>query len=177
MKRKVKQGGLYSYLEQSGILTNGTDEQIKSVKRQYWALYKASWRKKSRQANKEIRIQLTENDLRVITSAAKKYKRSKARYIKEAALAYLHRQFLVPDVLLVGEIRQLLTMNYTLLQQLKDTDSIPYQKQAILLKEFEAIEQQILSVLHHPVSLENEVAAVIKNNPEYKNILRKLLQT
>lgn len=177
MKRKVKQGGLYQYLEQLGILASGTDAEIKEAKRHYWTMYKATWRKRHRQVSKEIRIQLNDSDLKAITVAAKKHKRSKAIYIKEAALAYYNGRFLVPDVLLVGEIRQLLAMAYTLLHELKSNEAIPYKKQLGILQEFEALEHKILSLLVNPPSLEASIIQVIQNAPSYKQVLYKLIQS
>src|SRR5579872_7003545 len=100
MKRKSKHSALYHYLEQANVLASGTDAQIQAAKREYRRQYQTAWRKRKRANNQEITITLDAHELQIITSAAKKHRRTRTKFCKEAALAYCTQAFVIPDILL-----------------------------------------------------------------------------
>src|SRR5438046_2043646 len=102
MKRKLKHTSkLYQFLEQEGVLSNGTDADIQAAKKEYRRLYQAAWRNAKRKANCEITVTLNQQELRTISIASQKHHRAKSRYIREAAIAYTTKTFVVPDILTV----------------------------------------------------------------------------
>lgn len=55
-RRLNTKSNLCSYLRSSGVLENGTSEDIQKVKNDYWKEYKRIWRKNNRKSGKEITI-------------------------------------------------------------------------------------------------------------------------
>lgn len=153
MKRKIKYGSLYDYLAQSGVLNGSNESAIQTARKEYWRLYKLNWRKQSRTTGKEFVILLNKKELQIISEAAQKHKRSRSAFIKIAALAYITRQFIVPDILAVNTIRLLLIENYTALQQLFEENLLPFEIGRIVLQRIEDLEHEVLTSLHNPLEV------------------------
>jgi hypothetical protein len=171
-----KKGGLYNFLDASGVLSTGNDVLIKEAKKQYWQQYKAKWRAKQRLVTEEITVVLTPYEAQLISETAKKYKRSKSAFVKATCLAYLQKIYVVTDILAVNSIKELLTMNYAALKNLLEDTHISYQVETTVLNQIAELERQVLDNLLFPASLENLVLDAIRHNPQYKETLGKLLQ-
>jgi hypothetical protein len=178
MGRKLKHTDkLYQYLEQTNVLTNGTDAQIQAAKREWRRKYQTAWRKHKRAANQEITITFNPHELQVITSFAKKHKRSRTKFCKEAALAYCDQVFVIPDVLMVNSIREYLLMTYTSVQKLVEENKIKYDIGKELLQKIAKLEIEVLQCLHQPQNLTERIRDEIKKHPVYKDTLKDLLKT
>ena len=176
-KRAVKKKcGVYSYLNSTKVLETGSDQDITKARNEYWKAYKAQWRKKQRQETKEFTIVCTPQEAKDILEAARKHKRSQSNFIKESCLAYLYKRYIVPDLFAINSIRQQLAMNYTSLQMLFDENRIPYQTGITLIQQMALLEQQVLSQLHNPKTLEQWITETVRDTPRYKETLNELLQ-
>jgi hypothetical protein len=176
MKRGLKKkSSLYEFLEP--YLDAGNEEAIAKARKTYWKNYKALWRQNNRQEKKEITITYTKKEFQTIKTAANKHKRSCPKYIKESSLAYAKKHFLIPDVLTLNRIREILTLNYNALQNLEEGDKIPSTIASYLIEQFSSLEKTVLDQLQFPATLEEEIIADVKSNPEYKESLIALLQT
>ena len=129
------------------FLKEGNEKKIILARKQYWRIYKANWRKQKRKEHKEFTVSFTNKELHVVTLAAKKHNRSNTRFIKEAALAYCTNKILVPDPLAVNQVRELLTLNYTALQELTEDQTYPKQDNNDLLFKLADLENKILQIL------------------------------
>lgn len=47
---------IWRYLEETGVLEKGTDDEIKAAKREYWKLYRNHYRNTYRTENREVSI-------------------------------------------------------------------------------------------------------------------------
>lgn len=151
MARKPKHtGGIYTFLEASGVLQTNDDALIKQAKRTYWTEYKRKWRLSKRRSGKEFTIFLDGDDLQLIASATKSHVRKLPDFFKAAVLAYITRQYIVPDRMTVNHIRELLSLNYTALQAIADGNKIHWNLSRQLLKQLEALEKQVLEYLQNP---------------------------
>ena len=151
MVRKPKHtGGIYAFLETSGVLQTNDDVLIKQAKRKYWAEYKRKWRLSKRHSGKEFTIFLDGEDLQLITKATKAHGRKLPDFFKTAVLAYLSKQYIVPDRIAVYQIRELLSLNYTALQAISDSNKIHWNLSRQLLKQIEGLEREILDCLQNP---------------------------
>ncbi len=113
MKRRLKsKSNIYTYLQNSGVLENGSHEEIQNVRKEYWKAYKRIWRKNKRNTVKEITISFLPDEFKEITNEYKRHKLSRTEFIKQACFAYMNKTFLVPDVKDVRKISQLLAMTY-----------------------------------------------------------------
>lgn len=102
---------LREYLDQSGVLVNGTEDEIKAAKRAYRKIYKTKHKRKQRQENPEFTVTLSKQkgEHGKITTAARRHKMSVQSFLKMATLAYLNKSFLVPDRDFVVKLAQLLS--------------------------------------------------------------------
>ena len=86
MKRKMKfSGGLYKFLDRSGVLVSGDDTAIKAAKREYWRLYKKNWRMNQKTINKAFTVVLSIQDYEWLGASAKAHKRTINNFLKQAA--------------------------------------------------------------------------------------------
>ncbi|MBW7840912.1 MAG: hypothetical protein H3C36_15030, partial [Chitinophagaceae bacterium] len=97
-----------------------------------------------------------QRELQTIREAAKGHKRSATRYIKAAALAYNLQRFVVPDIVLVNDIKQVLQQTYSSIHRLYMDTTIPYALGRLLLVKIEALEQQITTMLEHPKQVSDD---------------------
>ncbi len=177
MRDKLKHTSkLYQFLEQKGVLANGTDAEIKAAKKEYRRLYQASWRKHNRAANTELTITLNHRELQTINHASRKHHRAKSLFLKEAAIAYITKAFVVPDILTANTILEYLTLVYTELQKLFDENILPYQIGKDVLHRITSLETGIINALYKPQLLEDRILEEIQKNPKYKDTLHQLLQ-
>ena len=110
MSRK-KTNGLWAYLTNSGILDNGTDAEIKAVKREYRKKYYLNYKRVVRKDKPEYTVNLSKKngEYERIAQAAKRHKRTVSSFIKHSALAYIEQRFLVPNQYQIAELEILLS--------------------------------------------------------------------
>ncbi len=140
--------GVYQYLEASGVLDTGSSEDIAEKRKEYWRERKRISKREKRKRETEFKIYFTDAELLDISKAAKSHGVSKTRYIKQAALAYTYKRFLIPNQASVNHITQLLALNYAILQEAVE------EKQpniaAALLQKMAYLEERVLTALCSP---------------------------
>lgn len=97
---------LYDYLEQTGVLTNGSPEAIAVAKQTYWKAVRKSWRKKQREECKSYTVFFTTSEQTKINTAVSPKNISITKFIKQAALSKAMNTTCV-DTRIIGQIRQL----------------------------------------------------------------------
>ncbi len=151
MSRKQKSGtNILQYLEAHNAW-DAAPERLAELKKIYWKEYKKSHRQKKRQAQKSTTVYLSVDEYIVLLQQSEKHKRSLARTIKEMAFCYIAQRFLVPDILLVNQLKETLTMNYCAIQKIFEENRVSYDIGKILLERVEAIEKQVLQMMEQPV--------------------------
>ncbi len=109
--RRKKASPLWEYLEASGVLEKGTDEEIKAVKREYRKNYLLSYKRTKRNDNKEYTISLKRGSREhsLLFKNAKVHSLSVPTFIYQSALAYLEQKYLVPNPYQVAEMEQMIS--------------------------------------------------------------------
>ncbi len=145
-RRTRKNTHLYAYLESTGILEKGTDAEIKAEKRKYKKMYLLGFMKRYRNERNEYTIifpkQAEEN--KQLQKAAKGHRLSVTAFIKQAAIAYLNKTFLVTDKEQVNRMELMLSQ---FLNEVRQRKNLPYSE---IEKRIESIEIKIDSMLRHP---------------------------
>ena len=147
-RKKDKSSGVYKYLELSGVLDTGTSEDIERKRVEYWNIIKRKYKQEKRKTETEFKIYFTDTELQSINRASKFHRMSRTKYIKQATLAYANQKFLVPDQAAVNHITQLLSLNYSILQEL--TEKVPFNLANELLRQMAGMEYQVLNALTAP---------------------------
>jgi len=101
----------WEFLNESGVLEKGNDEEIKEVKKAYRKKYFSEFKRKQRKNNPEFTIHFSKSnhEYEQIVRAAKKHNLSIPFFIKSASLAYLNRSYVVPNRLMIAKLEQLLS--------------------------------------------------------------------
>jgi hypothetical protein len=175
MRNSKRNSGIYAYLEASGVLETGTIEDIAAMRKQYYREYKKNWRKEKRIREREFTVSYSDTELKVVEAAATGKHKTVPRFIKEAALAYCRKHWLI-DATTLFEIRELLLKTYTAIDALTDAKDrqVPV---ATLLEKIEALETGIHSKLHQSKSLEDWLTETVRSNPKSKEVLLQLIKS
>ncbi|MDP3666829.1 MAG: hypothetical protein Q8R50_09115 [Sediminibacterium sp.] len=139
--------------------------------------YKARWRKKERQKNKELTTSWTTDELKDLTKSAWYHKMSRVGYIKSATIAYSNKAYIIPYKIEVLRIAQLLAMNYNLIQEMVDEKTLSLQTGKIILEKILELERAVLVSLHSPKTVEQLIIEVVSKNPHVKPKLYQLLES
>jgi len=149
MKRAIKKpSSLHTFLEP--YLAQGSEDAIAQARKAYWKAYRAQWRKNKRKAEKVFAVSLTKAEQHLINNAARTHKRSRTRFLKEAAMAYINQRYLVPDIVAVNEIKELLAIAYTNLTRLSEERLVPEVLGKYLLVKILELEKAIHEKLECP---------------------------
>ncbi len=110
MSKKGKHHALWQFLEASGVLNNGTPEEIQGVRRQYRKVYMREYKSQLRKVKPEFMVQLSKHngDYGKVLTAAKRHKMSVTAFLRLATIAYIERKYLIPNNVLVGKLAALL---------------------------------------------------------------------
>jgi hypothetical protein len=178
MKRRINsKSNLYAFLKSCGILEKGTQDQIQKVKKEYWKEYKRKWRRSKREAEKDITISFTQDEMDRISDEAKRHKLSRVKFIKQSCFAYINKTFVVPDLKEVKKISQLLSMSYSSIQGLIEDGKVEYKSGKTILEFIFKMERELLPILHNPNSLEIYIKEHVLKNEMNKNSLIEFINS
>jgi uncharacterized protein (DUF1778 family) len=176
MKNKSNHRNLYTFLEESGVLETGSDEDIELARKKYWREYKRKWARDKRKSKKQVTISLNAQEYKLILQSAKTYGRNTAQYVKDAVLAYGKKQYLIPDPMILNYIREAFTLNYNAIAQLEQEQTLSFETEHILISKLDSLERIITEKLKHPKDLEQAIIEAVSNNPEKKAHFLDLLE-
>lgn len=153
MKRNQRNNGIWKYLDECGVLEDGTDQDIKRAKKEYRKLYKREYQRKYRANHPEFSISLTQDEEAIITDAAKKHHRSRTAYLKEASLACTRKLYLVPNTNQLARFEQLLSLIHQEVKIIAQADTSPFDEKTSyqgILRRIELLEQEVSKMLRQP---------------------------
>jgi hypothetical protein len=144
MNRKTKRGsGVYEYLTATGLLANGTPDDIAHAKKEYWSSVRKEYRRNQRRECKSYTVFFTKQELKHITQQAKSLHGSITQYIKQAAL----NNGSGVDKKAIGEIRQGIALLYMAIQSLYEENQLSEHTTSVLLEQISAIETSVKGML------------------------------
>lgn len=144
MRRYQKKGtGLYEYLDSAGVLSNGTDEEIKKQKAIYWTNYRKQWKKNKRQQSKVYVLMVSFSEARFINQKANQLSVTPVSFIKYAALS--DNELLGP--VLLGKVREQLILYGSRIEEILSEMSITDNLKNIIVEQIAQMEKSVLSVI------------------------------
>jgi hypothetical protein len=183
MSEKVDKGGMWAFLEKTGVLEHGSPEEILEAKRKYWKQYIRDYRRKQRVDKPEFIVWISKKngDYSTVNSAARRHKLAITAFIRYAALAYIRKTYIVPDKSQMYELRQLLS------DTLNEIQSIASRRERYLWgkeqkikdveRQIEKLETKITNSFEQPITLEELIRREIEKNPLLKEHLIAFLST
>ena len=157
MQRRTRNTKMWEYLERSGVLENGTDEQIKIAKRSYRKKYLLEYKQKQRKIKPEYHIIFSKGngEYEKVNRAAKLHSMTITGFVHSAVLAYISNTYVVPDKLQIARLEQLLS------ECLNEIKTIVHIKEKYFWerdRKIDAIEKRI-------EKLEDQINEVLRNPP------------
>lgn len=176
-RRLNSKSNLYAYLKSSGVLENGTHEDIQIVRKEYWKEYKRKWRTIKRKTENEITISFSSEEFKEITLESKRHKLSRTKFIKRTCFAYINKTFIVPDTKETKGIAQHLSMTYNSIQELMEENKIEIKTGKVILETIYKLEREILPALNNPKSLDTFIKEQILKNPNNKKSIIEFINS
>ncbi len=183
MQQKPNKEGIWAFLQGSGVLENGSPEEILEAKRRYWKQYIRDYRRKQRADKPEFIVWISKKngDYSTVSSAARRHKMAITTFIRHAALAYIRKTYIVPDKSIVYELRQLLWDTLNEIQSIASKRERylwgKEQKVKDVERQIEKLETQITNSFEHPITLEELIRREIEKNPLLKEQLIAFLNS
>ncbi len=146
---------LYAFLDQQGLIPNGSAQEIANAKKEYKRAYQRKYRRKQRKERPEVTVILTKAEWKLLTDTATGHFFTLSSYLREAALAYTNQTYIVPNQLQIAEIQQRIRLLQSDIQlMVKWLDRLRYHelKDMIpaLIKRIMVIESQLVSLITRP---------------------------
>ena len=105
MAKIAKNSGMWAYLDASGVLENGTEDDIKAAKKAYRKQYLLNFKRKQRNSKPEYSVCLskTMGNIQEYYLLLKRMVENVPSFLRMAALAYISKTYIVPDRLVVAD--------------------------------------------------------------------------
>ena len=161
-KLRKNKGAMWEYLEASGILEKGTDEEIKAAKKAYRKGYYLRYKRSQRKSKPEFIINFSnENgEHSKVKRAAEKHKMTMTAFIRSSVLSYLDQRYLVPNTDQIASLEQILSQCLNEIQKLVGVKEKYYwareEKFDAIEKRIEKLEFDIYQVFRHPPLQEHD---------------------
>ena len=178
---KKHQGGMWEYLDSTGVLEWGNDEAIKKAKKAYRKIYFTKQKRKQRAVKREFTIRFSKENGEFIKIAheAKQHNLKITEFLKSAVMAYINQSFVVPDHWQVAELELLLSQCLNEIQTIvKQKERFSYDREykyELIEKRIEKLESEIHLVLKNPYTIEEIVIRGIEEKPSLKEQLLTIL--
>lgn len=142
------------YLESTGVLEHGSDEDIAQSKKAYRKKYMRAYQKRRRREKKFTTVMLKKDEYQRLYQEATAQKVSLAAFLRLAAFAYLDQLRLIPRTDTLIHIEQLLSLMYS---------EIKYLSQHYAPDSYHPLYYDLLEKITH---LERMVAALLGHTKE-----------
>ncbi len=182
MSKTQHTSGMWAYLESTGVLVSGTDAEIKAAKRTYRKQYILEYKRNQRTANLEFSILLSTSngEYERIKLEAERHKTTITAFLKLAVLAYVNKNFIVPNKAQVAQFEQLLMKCLNEIKLIsgnrlfKEGEKIKYE---LLAKRIEKLEMELSDLFRKPMDIEELISREVERNPDLKqNIIHLISQ-
>ncbi len=153
-------GKMWEYLESTGVLENGTDEEIKFAKKTYRKEYLLKYKQEQRKSKPEFTVNFSNNgEYDKVQREAERHKMTITRFIHQAVLAYISQTFVVPYPEQIAYLEQILSDCLNQIQSIvKPKEKYHWESQ----RKLEEIEKKI-------TALEEAINNFFRNPPLQKN--------
>jgi len=160
--RRNRHGKLWAYLESTGVLEKGSDEEIKATKRAYRKKYFLEYKQKQRSSKPEYTINFSKQngEYASVVLAAERHQLTVTAFIHSATLAYMRNSYIVPDRIQIAKLEQLLSECLNEIKTLvKPKERFFWERERKLEqieKRIEKLEIQINEVFRNPPMLSHD---------------------
>jgi len=178
---KKQEGGMWDYLDSTGVLEWGNDDAIKKAKKEYRKIYFTKQKRKQRSVKREFTLRFSKENGEFLRIAheAKQHNLKITEFLKSAVMAYINQSFVVPDHWQLAELEQILSQCLNEIQSIvKQKERYSYDREykyEQIENRIEKLESEIHSVLKNPYTIEEIVIRGIEAKPSLKEQLLTIL--
>ena len=116
---------VYDYLEQTGVLEQGTVKDIEEARIQYRKLYLKHYKSEYKKHHSNVTISFHKDDKRILKELALSKGKRLATYIKELALSYMETKDPLYREERMTAIEQLFSSSYDIVEELQFENEYP----------------------------------------------------
>lgn len=166
---------LYKFLEQGNYLD--TPERRKLGTKLFRKSYLLQKKKIYRLTCKEHTIICTPKVEKIFRTAAAEHNMKIAPFIRQAAISYCAKQYIVPRTEAIFKIEQQIIYTRTQIERIgREKQGLFRSKTDKIESILENLESLVKSTFHQPADLEVLVVQALQNNPAFKERLKQLLE-
>ena len=171
---------LKDFLFQSGVLENGTVEDIVMAKKAYRKAYLKSKKQEYRKAHKEVTIGIPKNEVLTLEKAAKGHNLTLPQFIRACTKWYCDQVFIVPDEGQVQELCLLLRKigtNINQVAKIRNTLGLSHDEAVAEVQgQVNKLEDRIEAMFVSPPNLTDMLVTEAEKDPRFREKLRKILR-
>lgn len=158
------------FLDSTGVLERGSQDQIEEAKRLYKRLYQRYYKRQQRLGKREVAVSLTEEEYGKLEEQARPYRISVPQLLKEATTAYFTKVYLVPEPEHIVRIEQILADYQNKLRDIARAASGIHRNDLeqmflALEKHYFQLEEIVGKLLRSPFSLEDHIRVSLHRDP------------
>lgn len=159
--RKRRNSPMWEFLDRSGILEKGSEDEINAAKRAYRKKYLSDFKKNQRQRKPEFSVRFSKDngESKRIIEAARKHYLSVPAFLKATCFAYLSRTYIVPNRLMVAHLQQLLSDCLNEIKTISNTKERFWEREQKLdriERSIQKLEAQMNEVFRNPTLFSND---------------------
>jgi hypothetical protein len=178
---KKNNKGMWEYLESTGVLERGNDNEIKEAKKAYRKQYLLKYKQTQRKNKPEFNISFSneKGDYDRVQQASKRHKMTITAFIREATINYISKTYVVPDRMGIAHIEQLLSncLNEikAIIKQKERYSFEREQKYDNIEKRILKLEEEIDRFFRQPLPVEEYVKSAVIKDPKLKGQILSIL--
>lgn len=161
---------IWEYLSECGVLESGSEHEIMQAKKEYRKIYQRQYRRRIRKEMREVRVCFTQKEVKLLESQNQTNFRSFPRLVKDMAISYTKKSYLVPDPVLVGRIEQHLSLIRQDINEMNEREPKGWMgtmnRSIRIRKLLKRAAKALLQPLKNPNLLHDYVATLRKDNPQ-----------
>lgn len=170
---------IWQYLDESGVLENGTEEEIQQAKKEYWKIYQRQYKRKMRKTKRQVVLWFSQREIDQLKKVMKGYRNSFPQFVKQGAMAYANQRYLVPDIHMVGRIEQHLSLIRQSVHELSERDSNNWfsdtKRYRRIEKMLNSLQSELVDRLRNPMLLKTYLRGLKENDPDQLKEIKQIL--
>jgi hypothetical protein len=181
MQKPIELKGIWKFLQDCGVLDNGTAEDIERARKSYWKEYRRIHKTKLRNKKPEMTVSIPSIEIyEELKKAAKAHHRPLSTFILECTEAYLKQSFVNPNEQDWKHIRQFLYKCEIAIRRLAEEDNEAedfHRNYELLIEKLMFLENELEDLIHRPELIENAIKSTIQKKPWCKQQLKHLIES
>lgn len=159
------------------FLEKGNEVEISQARADYRRKYKADWRRNRRKQVKEITTVWNDEEFKILQTEVKRHKGSNSRFIKQATIAYINKQYLPVHKAEINKVIQLIALVYNSIEEMKEEEKITHGESKRLKEQIDQLEHDIRVLLFSPKPIWQVISETLTEKPMIKSKLISFIES